>query len=34
MTIMNIWKHVYQADGTNFEGGKKKQNLPGGQDCV
>ena len=23
---MNIWKHVYQADGTNFEGGKKKQN--------
>ena len=21
---MNIWKHVYQADGTNFEGDKKK----------
>ena len=37
MTINKIWEQNYQADGTNFEGGKKKQkeaNLPRGQDCV
>ena len=34
MTINKIWEQNYQADGTNFEGGKrskKKQIYPEGK---